>query len=225
MTIKEIYEYAEKIGNMVFSTIHKDEVQSRIAHFNGWDDEGIYFRTMTTKPYYRQLMEHKKVTVCGLFNNIPETTDEDGMSNFYPGYSFRLVGDVRNLTLDELKLKAETHPKLEMALKDSERYPAMTGGNFVIYKAKVEIFDFDFNMENREHKVYRIRAEYGGMPFNPAGPTITDKCIACGKCFKACTFKAITPGKPYFITPEYCDDCGDCSVVCPVNAIELSKTF
>ncbi|MFR9554293.1 MAG: 4Fe-4S binding protein [Rikenellaceae bacterium] len=45
MTIAEIYEYADKIGLLTFSTIVGDEVHSRIAHLNGYDDEGIYFRT------------------------------------------------------------------------------------------------------------------------------------------------------------------------------------
>ncbi len=50
---------------MVFSTMHGDEVHSRVAHFNGYDEEGLYFRTMANKTFCKQLIETGKVTVCG----------------------------------------------------------------------------------------------------------------------------------------------------------------
>ncbi len=66
MSIAEIYAYADRVGLLTFSTMYDGEVHSRIAHFNGYDDdEGIYFRTMGNKPYGRQLIDTRKVTVCG----------------------------------------------------------------------------------------------------------------------------------------------------------------
>ena len=40
MTIKEIYEKFDRIGCTTFSTIHDRRVESRIAHFFAWDEDG-----------------------------------------------------------------------------------------------------------------------------------------------------------------------------------------
>lgn len=49
---------------------------------------------------------------------------------------------------------------------------------------------------------------------------VTDACIGCGKCVRACSFDAI---KPDFTTrPLACTFCQACGRVCPVNAIEFT---
>lgn len=145
MELKELYELIDEIGCFTFSTMgEKGEIQSRIAHFNGFDEEGIYFRTMTSKPYYR---------------------------------------------------------------------------------GKVDVFDTDFELTRRDHKVLRTRFSFNGYEFNLAGPRITNKCIECGLCKQTCSFNAIEAGSPYKINPSRCDDCGMCMHVCPVNAIEESLEF
>ncbi len=220
MTIKEIYEFADKIGVLIFSTIYNDEIHSRVAHFNGYSDEGIYFRTMSNKPYGRQLKETLKVTVAGNSGGLIQNHDEVGaIPDFQPGYFFRLVGELRYIPPEEIFEKAKTNKHLEVAANDIEMYPAMAEGNFLIYKAKGEIFDYDFGMVNRDHKVLRTRFAFGGATFNPAGPRITDKCISCGICKKRCSFKAIEEGTPYKVIPERCDDCGSCILSCPKDAI------
>lgn len=225
MTIKEIYAYAEKIGVMVFSTIHNNEVHSRVAHFNGFDDDGIYFRTMVNKPFCRQLSVTGKVTVCGITDNTITEHTEEGAPVFPPSYSFRLIGEVRKVAPEVIIEKSKTNTDLLTAAKDIENYPAMAEGNFVIHKAKVEIFDVDFDKVNRDHKLERTRASFNGMKFNPAGVRITDKCIGCGKCKDVCSFAAISKGNPYKVDGNRCDDCGSCILVCPVNAIEESLVF
>lgn len=226
MKISEIYEYADKIGLLTFSTIYKDEVHSRIAHFNGYDDEGIYFRTMGNKPYGRQLQETKKVTVCGHYGAGLENHNNVGDEPvFAPGYSFRLIGDVRFVEPEEIIEKAKINKMLEVAARDIVSYPAMASGNFMIYKAKGEIFDYDFAKLNRDHKLLRTRFSFGGATYNPAGVRITDSCIGCGMCKSQCSFDAITEGITYQIQPERCDDCGSCILVCPVGAIQESLVF
>lgn len=223
MKISEIYKYAEDIGVLVFSTIHNGEVHSRVAHFNGYDDEGIYFRTMSNKPFGRQLKSTGKITVCGC-SEQSVGHDEGGMPVFKPGYSFRLIGEVKNLNAEIIRQKSKTNEFLKVAAKDIEIYPNMAEGNFVIYKAKVEIFDYDFECEKRDHKILRKRMSFGGMSYNEAGPRITEKCVSCGKCKAICSFKAIK-SDPYQILSERCDDCGSCINICPANAIELAKHF
>lgn len=223
MTIKEIYEKCEAVGVLVASTINGDEVQSRIMHFNGYDDEGIYFRTMSNKPYGRQLKESGKITVCGIDDNRILGHNEEGVPDFPRGFFIRLVGEVKYLDEAAVREKAKTNKAMELAVYDIEHYPMMAEGNFVIYKAKGEVYDHDFAMKTRDHKLLRTRFSFGGMPVNKVGPTITDKCIECGLCFNNCTFKAIEKGSPYKVIPERCDDCGTCISGCPVDAIELSK--
>ncbi|BDU50364.1 ATP-binding protein [Haliovirga abyssi] len=46
-----------------------------------------------------------------------------------------------------------------------------------------------------------------------------EKCIKCGKCYRACTFGAIT--KEIKMNTPKCEGCGVCEYVCPVGAIEL----
>ncbi|WP_207655702.1 4Fe-4S binding protein [Vallitalea okinawensis] len=225
MNIEQVYAYADKIGVLVFSTIHGDEVHSRVAHFNGYDEEGIYFRTMKNKPFGRQLMATKKVTICGCTDTSIIGHEADGTPIFPPSYSFRLIGDVRMVTEEVIREKAKTNKDFLTAVNDMDKYPAMKEGNYVIYKAKGEIFDVDFDEKFRDHKLLRTRFSYGGVAYNQAGPRITDSCIACGKCKKVCTFKAIKKGSPYTVIPDRCDDCGSCILTCPVDAIQESIAF
>ncbi len=229
MNIAEIYSYADRIGLLTFSTIHNGEVHSRIAHFNGYDSEGIYFRTMYNKPYGRQLREGLKVTVCGnhagAIINHEDVGAEPVMS---PGYMFRLVGEVRYVTPEEIVEKAKTNKMLEVAARDIALYPAMAEGNFVIHSAKGEIFDYDFAKVNRDHKVLRTRFAYGGASVNPAGVRIDpEECIRCGVCADVCSFDAIFQNDEgeYHVMGERCDDCGSCLINCPVQAIQLSQTM
>ncbi len=225
MNIKEIYEKLNDVGVMTFSTIHEGEVHSRIAHLNGYDETGIYFRTMWNKPFARQLNESGKVTLCGVSDQRVLDHDDNGVPEFPPGYTIRLVGEVENLKEETVRELAKTNDDLKFAEFDMDKYTAMRKGNFKIYKAKGEIFDFDFECVNRDHKVERLRFEFGGMPYNEAGPTITDACIECGACSNACSFKAIEKGTPFKVKSSMCDDCGDCIMVCPVDAIEVSKAL
>lgn len=227
MEMKKLYELIEQVGTFTFSTIGEGgEVQSRIAHFNGYDEEGLYFRTMTSKPYFRQLMNTGKVTVCGITDSKILGHEEDGTPIFPPSFVLRLVGDVKHVSEDVIREKAKNNKYLITAVQDMEKYPAMKDGNFVMYKAKGEVLDVDFEMKSRDHKLLRTRFSFGGATYNKVGPTITDKCIGCGKCERSCTFKAIRKenGKCK-INPSRCDDCGTCISVCPINAIEKSEEF
>lgn len=219
MTIKEIYEHFDKIGCCTFATIDGDYPETRIAHFLVYDNEGIYFMTMTTKPFYKQLKEKGKVSVCGMYADSKVETTESGDLKFDGGYTIRISGDVREITIDEIK--AKNNPDFKYCIEDQKRYPAMTA--FVLYRAKGEIFDYDFERENRDHKIERIRFSYGGFETEKPGLTITQECIGCGKCSKVCTFDAIEKdGQKYKINGNRCDECGNCLLTCPVGAI-LSK--
>ena len=225
MELNEIYKLLDDIGVLVFSTIHGEEVHSRAAHFNGFDEEGLYFRTMDSKPYFRQLMRTGKLTVCGVSRSDVLGHEEDGTPIFPPAYSIRLIGDIRQIAPEVIREKAKTNVALGTAVNDMSKYPAMTNGNFVMYRFKGEVFDVDFEGTRRDHKLLRTRFSFSGYPYSQAGPVISDECIGCGLCMDECTFKAIEEGSPYMIISERCDDCGSCSLVCPVDAISESQTF
>lgn len=218
MKIKDIYKHFDDIGCVSFSTINDEGyIDSRIAHFFAYDDEGLYFRTMEVKEFYRQLKKHNNVSACGMYPNTRVTHDEEGLPHFVPGYTVRISGDTRELTMDEVNEKAKTNEEFVVATFDIKKYPSTR--IFVLYKAKGEVYDYDFEKENRDHKLLRECFSYGGENATPAGLSITDKCIACGKCKRNCTFDAIEEGRPYHIIKERCDECGTCYEVCPVNAI------
>ncbi len=219
MQIKEIYEHFDKIGCLSFATWNGSEVESRIAHFFAYDDDGIYLRTMTIKPYYEQLTKYKTLSVSGLYPESKVKHDENNLPHFVPGYMVRIAGEVRELSMDEVNEKAKTDRNFSVAVYDIAKYPETR--IFVLHKARGEVYDFDYAMVNRDHKVLRTAFAYGGAKLNPAGLRINDNCIECGACKEACTFKAITPGTPYKICGERCDECGNCYNVCPANAIEL----
>ena len=227
MSIEELYKAVDRIGLLTFSTIHEGEIHSRIAHFNGYDDDGLYFRTMANKPYGRQLKETKKVTVSGHYGEgILNHHDAGAPPVFAPGYTVRIIGDVRFVPPEEIIEKAKTNKMLEVAARDIISYPAMGNGNFQIYKAKCEIFDYDFAKVNRSHKVLRTRFAFGGASYNPAGVRIDPmKCIRCGLCKMICSFDAIDNSYGYRVISERCDDCGSCILKCPVKAIKESLTF
>ena len=216
MTIQEIFKHFDKIGCCTFATVDGDYPETRIAHFLVYDEEGLYFMTMNTKPFYKQLKKTGKVSVCGL--SAKSTVEETAEGNlvFDAGYFIRLTGDVREVTIEEIRAKND--PAFAYCIADQERYPAMTA--FVIYRAKGEIFDYDFEKEHRAHKLERERFSYGVFPVTAPGLTITENCIGCGTCASVCTFDAIeAQGNQYRINGNRCDECGNCFISCPADAI------
>ena len=103
MDIAEIYDKFDQIGCLTFATIDKDTPQTRIAHLFAHDHEGLYFRTMITKPFYEQLKKTEKVSICGMFPNTSVSHDEQGMPYFAPGYTIRATGDIKELSFETLK--------------------------------------------------------------------------------------------------------------------------
>ena len=220
MDIADIYEKFDKIGCLTFATLDKGTPQTRIAHLFAYDHEGLYFRTMITKAFYKQLKKTEKVSICGMFPETSVSHDDEGMPYFPPGYTIRATGDIKEISLETLKEKAAVNEMFMLGVKDIEKYPAMT--TFCLYSAWGEVYDFDFEMEHRSHKLLRTGFCYGGKHVPFRGVRITEECIACGECLDRCSFKAIYKHDEQFIIDHTkCDVCGDCYTICPSDAIEI----
>lgn len=220
MNIREIYGKFDKIGAFTFATIENDRPRTRIAHLFAYDDDGLYFRTMTIKPFYGQLKKTGKVSIGGMYPNTAVSHDDKGMPEWEPGYSVNLTGDVREISFEVLREKAAVETMFEMGVKDIDRYPAIT--TFCIYRGFGEVFDFDFEVKRRSHKLLRTPFSFGGMKIPFRGVQISENCIGCGECMEKCSFKAIhQEGDDYKIDHSKCDVCGDCYTICPAEAIEV----
>lgn len=223
---KDVQQALEKIGSVSITTLDKETMHSRIISICGSDHEGIYFLTMYVKPFYRQLKKNPQVSLCGIYPSSQKTgKNSAGQPTWAPGFTLRITGDVREILEEEVRKKAEAGSEIHTYfLEDGARYPAIRF--FCIHKGKGELFDFDFELENRDHKLLRTRFAFGGETVNEAGARIDpDACIACGDCFDVCTFKAIIPGEPYQVDGTRCDECGSCFEVCPKDAVSLSLTL
>lgn len=141
---------------------------------------------------------------------------ENGDPVFDSGYFIRVSGDVREISIEEIK--AKNNPEFAYCIEDNRRYPAMIA--FCLYRGKGEILDYDFKKQNRDHKLERDRFSFGEFEIIKPGLTITDSCIGCGKCTSVCSFDAIEKeGDRYRINGNRCDECGNCYINCPVDAI------
>lgn len=218
MTVSEIYEMFDKIGCLTFSTVNeKGEPETRIAHLRAFDDDGLYFMTMFTKPFYRQLKKGGIVSVIGLHARTEVEHDTQGQPIFDSGYYIRLTGRVKEVPLCEIK--AKNNPAFDFCIKDQEKYNAMVV--FVITSGHGDIFNYDFERLSRDNKLERTYFSFGGEKIEPRGLKINqDICIHCSKCKKVCSFLAVDLlYNNYTINEKYCDECGDCYLVCPVHAI------
>ena len=223
MDIREIYGHFQKAGCCTFATVDENGFPvQRIAHFFACDGEGLYFRTMKVKPFYRQVKESGRVSACGLVT--PDAGighGDDGMPVFSAGYFIRVEGTAREVAFDDLKAKAANDPDFELGVKDILRYTNMT--SFCLESFTGEIYDYDFEMTHRDHKLQRAYFEFRSEPAPFKGVRIGDACIGCGTCMENCTFKAISVGDDgvYRIDNTRCDVCGTCFENCPANAIEV----
>ncbi len=218
MTIKEIYEKFEKIGCLSFTTINEDgDPESRIAHLRAFDDDGIYFMTMYTKSFYKDLKAHAKISLCGLGASAKVEHDASGMPVFEGGYAMRMTGKTKEVSIEEIK--AKNNPMFDMCIKDYEKYNAMVV--FCITSGRGDIFDYDFELINRDYKLERIYFSYNGANLKTRGLKIdNEKCILCGVCQTKCSFSAVSiKDNVYSININRCDECGDCYINCPVKAI------
>lgn len=85
-------------------------------------------------------------------------------------------------------------------------------------KRTVQYLDCDVEEPNG-HLFLKPKIENSASVGIPVPVVDAARCIACGKCAKACEFNAIAMLKKPLVFPELCHGCGACTLACPVDAI------
>ena len=170
MTIEDVYPAELPPGRGCCSFATPDGhggVEARIAHFFAYGDEGLYLRTMDVKPFYRQLKESGRLAVCGERTEAKVVFDEDNLPLFKPGYQMRVSGEVRELSMVEVEAKAAHDRDFNVAVHDIAKYPETRV--LVLHRFHGELYDYDYAMARRDHKLYRERFAFGGDTFEEPG--------------------------------------------------------
>ena len=105
----------------------------------------------------------------------------------------------------------ELNPSMNLLYADERRYICDV---FYIEQGEGEYFDLG------QKPIFRKPFAIGGAQAAAGTFLITDACIGCGTCARACPEECITAGSPYRIGQSHCLRCGICQEVCPASAVK-----
>lgn len=191
------------VGVLSFATVDEEGApQVRNISAIHYEPDAVYFFTARGKDFCGQILRDGRVQILG-----------------YTMYKemIRLSGRAVPVPDEEqekwMEIIFREQPYLENV------YPGETrkiGIIFCIRGYAIEYFNLGVN------PIFRENYETGGVQVKKKGYRITDNCIGCGKCRKACPQSAVDKGnpKPYIIRQENCLHCGRCMEVCPAGAVE-----
>ncbi len=198
--MKKAFELLREIKSVTISTTDGEKPYARIIDIMQVDEEGVYFSTLASKPFYKQLIANENISITAMNKDYVQ---------------IRLEGKAVQLDDELIDQFRENNPAIV------ELFPNRDSGwkAFRIADGKGEIFD----LSGKEVKLKRERFSFGNATVKIAGCYIREDCIECGECIEECPFGAISVGSPYKIDENYCDECGICERLCPVKAIDLPK--
>jgi uncharacterized pyridoxamine 5'-phosphate oxidase family protein len=173
--------------------------QIRIIDIMHVESDALYFLTARGKPFYKELLQSKKVAIVIL---TPKWE------------SIRVNG------IPELIKKDEQKKWLDLIFDENESMKGVYPGNsryvlevFCIKNAEIEYFNLG------SEPIFRETYILGNYKRDTAIYVIGNKCTQCGVCQSVCPQKCIQEGEPYKIQQEHCLRCGLCKENCPNEAI------
>lgn len=202
-TAEKCLALVRQIRDAVFCTVDERGLpQARFIDVMGQEGERLWFCTARGKDFYRRLLRDGHVALAGM-NDRWQTV--------------RVMGEARRLPDDEQRAWIDRifadNPSMEGVYPGEARYALEA---FVVDAGTVEFFDLGCQ------PIERASLSFGGASAPEAGFAVTDSCIGCGRCVRACPQGAIRLGDDgrARIAQEHCLRCGRCAEVCPVGAIE-----
>lgn len=92
-----------------------------------------------------------------------------------------------------------------------------------------DLQDFVYQIQAKlDSKIPNLSIKFlpGNRPYKQAGggmvPIASDACLRCGQCSSLCPVQAIDPTRPYQTDPHLCISCMRCVVKCPVQARSIN---
>lgn len=188
------------VGVLSFATVDREgNPQVRNISAIHYEPDALYFFTARGKDFCKELLARGKVQILG-YTRYKEMIRLSGTATPVPPAEQEKWRD----------LIFEEQPYL------SNVYPGETrsiGMVFCIRDMAIEYFHLGVN------PIFRESYTVGQGRAKPKGYTITEDCVSCGACVKACPQRAITLGAPNVIHQEHCLHCGNCVEHCPVAAV------
>ena len=170
--------------------------QARIINIMLAEDDGMYIVTSKGKPFYKQLVD----------------TGEIALAAMCPGCQpLKFTGRLRVAGKEWVDKVFQHNPGMNEVYPGESRYILDA---FHIYQGHGEWFDL------QHYPIRRESFAYGGDEVEKNGFAISDQCVGCGACAKACPQQCISAGTPYAIDPAHCLQCGRCVEFCPAGAVE-----
>jgi uncharacterized pyridoxamine 5'-phosphate oxidase family protein/Pyruvate/2-oxoacid:ferredoxin oxidoreductase delta subunit len=197
MKIEEYFNILREIKDVSFATIDENgHPQVRIIDVMIAENEKLYFVTARGKDFYKQLEEKQEVAITGLNKNYK---------------TVRLSGKVKKLEKSWIDKVFDENPSMNDVYPGESRYILDA---FCLYEGHGEFFDLSVS------PIFRESFSFGNGKIKKKGFIISEECIGCNSCKKACPQQCISEETPYVITQSNCLHCGLCLERCPVKAIK-----
>lgn len=189
------------VGVLNFATLDQEGLpQVRCISAIHYNEDSFWFLTACGKAFYQELMADGHVQILA-YTRFKEMIRVSAVAKRLPD---EVQEACRNIIWEEQPYMENVYPNGTREILEA----------FEIKDMQIEYFNLG------THPIERYYYTVGNARPIAKGYSISDRCIQCGKCARACPQQAISKGTPYFIHQDHCLQCGRCYENCPVKAIE-----